>query len=199
MEEEVINKPSNIPLTPKKGNKTKETVFRVTYQNQINLIKIADNKAHLIITINSIIITAILTITGMKKGGFSELSIDVTNLTQMIPLLLVLIASLLSVTFAILAARPYVRKPAKNIDNLSSHKPSLLFFANISSKSLDTYLGEMRKLLKSGKSLRDNMIIDIYNQSKVITRKYHMLTIAYQIFMYGFIIGVVAFIIVFFI
>ena len=49
---------------------------------------------------------------------------------------------------------------------------------------------EMRELLKSRSAIHENMIVDIYNQSKVLTRKYKLLYIAYQIFMYGFIAGV---------
>ncbi len=199
MEEEIVNPQSNIQPARKKNKKGRETVFRVTYQNQINQIKIADNKAHLIITINSIIITAIFTVAGIRKGGFVDLFNNIGSTRYMIPLFLLLITSLLSVTFAIMAARPYVRKPSKNIETTPAVKSSLLFFANISAKSQETYVNEMRKLLKSEKSIRDNMIIDIYNQAKVITRKYNMLSIAYEMFMYGFILGLLSFITVFFI
>lgn len=192
MDEEVIKQ-------KKSGGRGRETLFRVSYQNQINLTKIADNKAHLIITINSIIITVIFGIAGYNKGKglISESPMDMIDLHFLIPLLLVLIASLLSITFAILAAKPNVRKPKKNTKNLPPQKSSLLFFANISSKSLDNYIIEMKELIKSRNSIYENMIIDIYNQAKVLTRKYNMLGIAYQIFMYGFILGVLAFIFVY--
>ena len=51
-------------------------------------------------------------------------------------------------------------------------------------------MDEMRELLKSRDAIHENMIVDIYNQSKVLTRKYKLLYIAYLIFMYGFIAGV---------
>ncbi len=40
----------------------KETLFRSTFRNQINHIAIADNKANMIININSIIISLIIAV-----------------------------------------------------------------------------------------------------------------------------------------
>jgi len=195
MDEEIIkNDPLFKEKDKKSGGRGKETLFRVTYSNQISLIKIADNKAHLIISINSIIITVIFAVTGLKQG-IDKTSIDLVDSQLVIPILMILLTSLLSITFAIRAAMPYVRKPGRKPKTTSAAKSSLLFFANISSRTLDDYLGEMKKLLKSGKSIRENMTIDIYNQAKVLSRKYDMLNVAYQIFMYGFIISVLLFII----
>ena len=178
----------------KSGGRGRETLFRVTYQNQISLVKIADNKAHLIISINSIIITVIFAVTGLKKG-VSETTVNLGDYHMWIPMLIILLTSLLSITFAIRAAMPYVRKPGNTPQPATSKtKPSLLFFANISSKTLDNYMNEMRDLLRSRNGIHENMIVDIYNQSKVLTRKYSLLNIAYNIFMYGFISGVLVYI-----
>jgi len=43
--------------------------------------------------------------------------------------------------------------------------------------------------------LYDNLIRDVYSQGLVLGRKYQLLRIAYNIFMYGLIVAVVAFII----
>jgi hypothetical protein len=183
----------------KSGGRGKETLFRVSYQNQISLVKIADNKAHLIISINSIIVTVIFTLNGLKKG-LSESSVNLSDYHTWVPMLIILLTSLFSISFAIRAAMPYVRRPAKTTKHSGSNsKSSLLFFANISSKTMDNYMDEMRDLLKSRNAIHENMIIDIYNQARVLSRKYKLINIAYQIFMYGFISGIVVYILVQFI
>ncbi len=48
----------------KKEMRGRETLFRSTYQNQSNLIQMADNKANIIISINTMIISSIIAITG---------------------------------------------------------------------------------------------------------------------------------------
>jgi len=50
-------------LPNKKDSKRgRETLFRATYQNQSNLIQMADNKANIIISINTMIISSIIAI-----------------------------------------------------------------------------------------------------------------------------------------
>ncbi len=174
----------------KSGGRGKETLFRVTYQNQINLIRIADNKAHLIISITSIIISVIVAITGLGRGIAG--TIDMSNIRLMVPALLIMVTCLISVTFAIRATMPYVRRPTgKEANALGSS--SLLFFANISEKTIEDYMSQMKHLLTSRKSIHENMIVDIYNQAKVLSRKYYLLRISYLAFMYGIIAGVVIF------
>ena len=46
----------------KKANRGRETLFRSAYQNQSNLIQLADNKANIIISINTMIISSIIAI-----------------------------------------------------------------------------------------------------------------------------------------
>jgi hypothetical protein len=135
----------------------------------------------------------IVAITGLGRGLSS--SIDYTNFRITIPTIIILLTCLISVTYAIRAAMPYVRKPSK--DRIPSRKgsSSLLFFANISEKTLEEYLVQMKQLLMSREAIHENMIIDIYNQARVLTRKYILLGISYQVFMYGIILGVLLFII----
>lgn len=179
----------------KSGGKGAETLFRVTYQNQISLIRIADNKAHLIITINAGIISVIMAVSGIKR---SIESFEISSTLIIIPVIFILLACLISAVFAIRAAMPNVRKPKKDTNKEKPERSSLLFFGNISSKSMEEYMGEMKKLIISKKLIHENMIVDIYNQAKILSRKYRLLNVAYQIFMYGFIIGVLAFTLILF-
>jgi len=178
----------------KSGGRGKETLFRVTFRNQINLIQIADNKAQMIIAINSGIISVIFTIAGF--GIVSE-SFDQNKADIAIPVTLIILSCLLSVIYAIQAARPHLIKPKKGEVEEKGKNTSLLFFGTISTKTMDEYMDEMEDLLKSRESIYKNMVIDIYNQGMVLKRKYHLLSIAYLIFMYGFVFSVITFLLLF--
>ncbi|MBR9999268.1 MAG: metal-dependent phosphohydrolase [Cyclobacteriaceae bacterium] len=176
------------------GGRGKETLFRVTFRNQINHIQIADNKANMIITINSLIITVLIGLSGYSTISTGNLF---NQINIIIPVTLIILTCLLSVVFAIQAARPkIIRNKKTNPLDLKS-KTSLLFFGTISNKSLDDYMNEMDNLINSKSSIYHTMVIDIYNQGKVLNRKYTLLSIAYQIFMYGFVFSVLTFLVIF--
>jgi hypothetical protein len=172
----------------KKAERGRETLFRSTYQNQSSLIQMADNKANIIISINTMIISSIIAITGY---GAVAGKIDTYDSKVLIPIVLIILSSLVSVIFAIQAARPKLIK-AKNVGG-TMQKSSLLFFGVISQHTQQSYLDEMKKLLESGNELYEHMTIDLYNQGLILKRKYNLLVYAYQVFMFGFILSVVVF------
>jgi hypothetical protein len=172
----------------KKAERGRETLFRSTYQNQSSLIQMADNKANIIISINTMIISSIIAITGY---GAVAGKIDTYDSKVLIPIVLIILSSLVSVIFAIQAARPKLIK-AKNIGG-TMQKSSLLFFGVIAQHTQQSYLDEMKKLLDSGSELYEHMTIDLYNQGLILKRKYNLLVYAYQVFMFGFILSVVVF------
>ena len=95
-------------------------------------------------------------------------------------------------TFAILATKPSVKsavnRPPEDLD--------LLFFGDYTALSLDEYKAAMKSLIDSEKDLRDQLVSNIYAQGKVLNRKYQRLKIAYTIFMVGFPVVVVAYLLV---
>lgn len=175
-------------LKKKKADRGRETLFRSTYQNQSNLIQMADNKANMIISINTMIISSIIAITGY---GAVAGKIDTYEYQLMIPITVIVLSCLVSVIFAIQAARPKLIK-AKN-DGGSMQKSSLLFFGVIAGYTQQGYIDEMNKLLDAGNELYEHMTIDLYNQGLILKRKYNLLVYAYQIFMVGFIFSVLVF------
>lgn len=179
-------------LTPDPAGTSRETMFLVTFQNQINLIHIADNKANMIISINSIIISIIVSVTGL--GALSQ-SFELSKKFILFPVVFIIITSLISVVLAIQAAKPQIRKPNSLLKKKNGEKMSLLFFGALTGKTLDRYLVEMDEVLRSKNSIKEQLVIDIFNQGKVLSRKYAYLNIAYQVFMYGFIVSVLTFLI----
>ena len=166
-----------------------ETLFRVTFSNQIHLIQIADNKANSIITINTLVITVLIGLSGF--GTVTE-KIDFSSITMILPVILLIMTSFLSVIFALLATQPRLMKTK---DKKPENGSSLLFFGSIPDRTLDAYLADMDELTHSPESVYHAMEVEIYNQSKVLTRKYKLLSISFLVFRYGFISSVLAFLI----
>jgi hypothetical protein len=178
-------------LPNKKNSKRgRETLFRATYQNQCNLIQMADNKANIIISINTMIISSIIAITsyGAVAGKIDSYGID-----AIVPIVMIVLSCLVSVIFAIQAARPKLINP--KVVNGSMQRSSLLFFGVIAGYSQQAYMTEMERLLNAGNELYEHMTIDLYNQGLVLKRKYNLLVYAYQVFMFVFILSVVIFLI----
>ena len=170
----------------------RQTLFRVTYRTQINLIRIADNKANMILGINAMIISVLIGMIGSRMM-FSDESIN-GNLLMIMPVVLIMLTSLFTALFAIRAAQPHIIKP-KEAKPEENKKMSLLFFENIWDLTTDDYINKMETLLDSSQDIYQNMIIDIHNQAKVLHRKYKLLRTAYIIFMFGYIISILSFLI----
>lgn len=168
---------------PEKGI---ETMFRITSGNNQRLSDMADKKAHILITVNSIILSAIISLVLKKldENGFLA-----------IPSFILLTVSLLSMIFSILATRPSIPPGTFNQDDLDQKKVNLLFFGNFYRMGLDAYTKGMQMVMNDSEFLYDTLIRDVYSQGVVLGRKYRLLRIAYNIFMFGLVVAVVAFII----
>ncbi len=167
-----------------------QTLFRVTYRTQVNLIRIADNKAHIVIGINAMVISVLIGMVGTSMIYKAENTGE--SLVLVIPVVLIIVTAFFTAYFAILAAQPYLISPTKGKGNKDA-KANLLFFENIWDMPTDEYIGKMESLMDSPKDLYQNMIIDIHNQAKVLHRKYRLLYISYVIFKLGYLLGIMAF------
>ena len=172
----------------KKEERGWETLFRVAYPNQSSLIQMADNKANIIISINTMIISSIIAITGY---GAVAGKIDTYGTQLIVPIVLIMLSCLISVIFAIQAARPKLIKAKPEGGEMQ--KSSLLFFGVIANYTQQGYLEEMKRLLAANDELYDHMTTDLYNQGLILKRKYNLLVYAYQVFMFGFIFSVLVF------
>ena len=177
----------------KKAERGRETLFRVTYNHQSKLVQIADYKANIIITVSTMIISAIIAIIGYSSvSGF----IGSYDSKFIIPVTLIVLSSLFALVFAIQAAKPKLIT-SKNWEE-SGQKSSLLFFGVIAGYSQPAYLQKMKTMLESGEEMYEHMTIDIYFQGLILKRKYNLLVYAYQTLMYGFILSVLTFLVILF-
>ena len=174
----------------KQSERGRETMFRVAYQHQSKLVQIADYKANMIITVSAMIISAIVAIIGYSAvaGKIEEYSPRLV-----IPIVGIILSCLISLVFAIQAARPKLILNRSNVN--STKRSSLLFFGVIAGYPQEVYLEKMRDLLASETDVYEHMTIDIHNQGVILKRKYNLLVYAYLVLMYGFIISVFIFLV----
>jgi hypothetical protein len=180
------------PKYKKLSTRGRQTLFRVTYRTQVNLIRIADNKANMIMGINAVIITVIMGIISSNLL-FTQDSME-GNLLFVIPVAMVILTALLTTIYAVLSAKPRLLNLKRKNDS-NNVKLSLLFFENVWALPHEDYMNQMEELLESPREIYQHMIIDIHNQSKVLHKKYDMIRKAYMIFMVGFSISILSFLV----
>lgn len=163
-----------------------ETMFRITAGNHQRLSDMADNKAHIMISTNSIILSVILSILLRKLEDNPHL---------IIPTLLLLIICVVTMVFSILATRPTVPPGTFTAQDVHDKKVNLLFFGNFYRMTLPDYTAGMEEMMEDRDFLYGSLIRDLYSQGVVLGRKYRLLRIAYNVFMFGIIASVLAFVI----
>jgi hypothetical protein len=117
------------------------------------------------------------------------------NQFLIIPTFILLSISLLAITFSILATRPSIPKGEFTREDVDTKNVNLLFFGNFYKMSLEEYTYGMEKMMDDKDFLYGSLIKDVYAQGVVLGKKYRLLRIAYNIFMFGLITSVLAFII----
>lgn len=160
------------------------TMFRIMSNSQNTLSGMADSKANIMISVNSIIISIVLS---------GLLTVVIQNPHLALPFLLMILVCVSAIIFSILATRPKITKGRFTEEDIHSKKVNLLFFGNFYNMKLKEYEWGMKELLNSRDYLYDSMIKDIYFLGIVLAKKYRYLRISYNIFMYGLILVMLAF------
>ena len=169
-------------------NRGIETMFRSAYRVQVGLTALADNKANMMISINGIIISIIIASVAPKLDS---------NPWLLVPTTLFLIGTLISIVFAILAARPRVVSTPIDLQDLRHSKGNKLFFGNFCKLQESEFLEGITNLVQDKTVLYESMMRDIYGLGAVLHKKFDLLRVAYTSFMIALILGVTSFIGVF--
>lgn len=163
-----------------------ETMFRITSANNQRLSDMADNKAQLLITVNSIILSLIVSLVLRRLED---------NAFLIVPTFILLMVALSCIIFSILATRPSIPDGLFTENDLERKKVNLLFFGNFYKMALDDYSKGMVKVMNDKEFLYGTLIKDVYSQGVVLGRKYKLIRIAYNIFMFGLIAAVLAYVV----
>ena len=169
---------------PKRPERGIETMFRVAPKNHLDLTALADHKASMLIgttgTIKAIVFSVLV----------SKLD---THAYLLIPTIILLTVSLTTMIFAILATRPNVTTGVFTREDIKTRKVNLLFFGNFYNSSLEDFEWGIKEMMNDSEYLYSSMIKDLYFLGRVVGMKFRYLRIAYNVFMWGLIISVLAF------
>jgi predicted metal-dependent HD superfamily phosphohydrolase len=161
-----------------------ETLFRTTSHNHLELSKIADSKAHLMIQVNSIIISLVVSVLLRRLEEYPNL---------IVPTALLMGVSLATIVYSILATRPHVTTGTFTTEEITENRSNLLYFGNFYRMPAEQFEAGLNMILADNQLLYGSMTRDLYALGQVLGHKYQHIRIAYNIFMFGMIASVVGF------
>lgn len=165
-------------------------MFKLAFRNSVSLVSVADRKAGMLIQINTLLAGIVFTFGAAK---YEE------NAYYLIPTAVILIGSALKVFFGILASRP-VQRAGKGHDR---HERENIFFGSYNrldpharKVSYEKYSEDINELIKGDKKqVFEGLIRESYEVSKVLSRKFGYLSLAYKIFFAGLLLGIIGYLV----
>ncbi|MCF7567162.1 DUF5706 domain-containing protein [Sabulilitoribacter arenilitoris] len=167
-----------------------ETMFRVALRNHITLSDIADTKANILLSVNAIIISLVLSNLVSKLDNPS-------NDYLIWPTVIFTGFTVTSIVLSVLATRPNVTKGKFTKQDVANKKVNLLFFGNFHKMKLDEFEWAMHEMMQDRDYLYGSLTKDLYFLGLVLNTKYNLLRTTYTVFMIGIIISVISFAVAF--
>jgi hypothetical protein len=161
-----------------------QTSLRLTSENHLRLSGMADSKANILISVNAIIISVILSVLLRKIEVDKHLTI---------PTFIFLGFSVATIIVSIIATRPKITSGDFSREDVLHKRTNLLFFGNFYNRSLEEYTWAMSTMLRDPDYLYGSIVQDIYYLGVVLGKKYKLMRQAYFLFMIGIIVSVTAF------
>lgn len=189
MEEKKLKKVKKKKLIDK-PDRGIETMWRVTLRNHIKLSDIADTKSNILLSVSAIILSIVLTALVPKLD-------KADNYYLIFPTGIFLLIAVFTIVFSILATRPKVTSGKFNMEDVKNKKVNLLFFGNFHKMKLEDFESGMFEVMNDRDYLYKSLIKDLYFLGIVLQKKYYLLRIAYNIFMIGIVVSVIAFVVSF--
>lgn len=154
-----------------------QTLFRTLSRNHYNLLKMVDNKAGIIITINSVIISLLMGVL------FIGISTDKGNI-EIHQIRFFITSCVISMTIAVISMLPY-RYMGKRFKE-SGYKGTL-YAQNFSKMTLEEFHSNLYNIMSSGYNLYEEMINDLYFLGQYISYKQHLVMVSFLVFIIGLI------------
>ena len=132
-----------------------ETMFRVALRNHITLSDIADTKANILLSVNAIIISLVL------SNLVSKLD-NPTNDYLILPTAVFTLFTVASIVLSVLATRPNVTKGKFSKQDVADKKVNLLFFGNFHKMKLNEFEWVMGEMMKDRDYLYGSLTKDLY-------------------------------------
>ncbi|MBL8740620.1 MAG: hypothetical protein JNK04_05995 [Myxococcales bacterium] len=154
-----------------------ETTFRVLFSEQMDLTALADSKANMMIQINGLITSIMLASSSIILDARPWLRLPCASLAT---------TALISIVFAVLAARPKLVKPPKlSAEDVYAGRANILFFGNFGRLSEEAFVIGMREMFGDDERTYLAMTRHIHGLGRVLLGKFRLLRISYSVFLVG--------------
>ena len=163
-----------------------QTLYRVTLKNHLTLSDIADTKANILLSVNAIILSVVLSNLIPKLDNPS-------NFYLIYPASIFILFTTVSMVLAVLATRPNVTSGKFTKEDVKQKKVNLLFFGNFHKMNLQEYEWAIQELIKDKEYVYRSLTKDLYFLGLVLNRKYNILRLTYTIFIIGIVVSILAF------
>jgi hypothetical protein len=156
----------------KSENRLTQTVMRSMLTNLVSLSDLADQKAGLMISVNSILVSVMITFVFSNENF---------NYKLLYPIIFLLFICLSTIIYSVFATKPNLSSNKLDPQNLD-----LLFFGSFAALTKEEYKIKMKELIQVEGNLEDEILDNIHAQGRVLSAKYKNLQTAYTIFLIGF-------------
>jgi hypothetical protein len=96
---------------------------------------------------------------------------------------------------ATISTRPKITSGLFSHEDVIHKRVNLLHFGNVHRMPYDEYEAGMREMMNDNEYLRRSMIEGIHGLGRELARKHMLLRYAYNVFMYGIVVSVLAYLI----
>jgi len=180
----VDNMPADKPIKKSRPGRGVDSMFRIVSQKNIRISEMADGKANIMISINSIIISVIL---GLMASTLRE------NQNLIIPTVILLVVNVGTIIFSVLATRPKIPNGRFTPEDVRNRSVNLLYFGSFYKMNFKEFDEGLKEMMGDSDFLYGTLSKDTFWQGKVLGRKFRLLRISYTIFLYGIVVSVLAF------
>ncbi len=168
-------------VTPIGTTRGIETMFRNSYRAQLSLISLAATKANIMISVNGFILSIL-----MVSGSYFITS----DPRLMLPSSVFILTCLVSIIFAVLAARPKVDNTQRTLNDLRNDNLNVLAFEQFSQLPEDDYVTGQLEVMQDNERIYKSMIKHIYLLGKGLDKKFRLLRFSYTVFWGGLVASV---------
>ena len=160
-----------------------QNLFRIVTKNQYSLLSLVDRKARILVAVNAIILSILI---GDVIGHDGRV-------IKFIPIAIMVIASLISVIYAILSIRPTFTHGTFSEEQIREKQGNLLYFGNYHGMGSKDFEWAFLQLLNDSDYLNSSMIRDLYYHGQELQHKYSLIRNSLNVFLFGLIFTVIAF------
>lgn len=176
------------PPPPAKLGRGVETLYRTSFQMQMGLTSLADGKASIMISVNSLALTVVV-----AAGGL----VIVSEPLLLLPISVFLLSSLSAMLFGVLATRPQLPKRDVTAKEFMDGDANILFFNNFPVVTEDEFVETMDNMIVDRDGVYQQMARTTHGVGLSLVRKFRLLRISFTIFTYGLALSILLFLGVF--